>query len=84
MDTRRFMTALGLTAATALVAVGLAAPAQAGAPGYVKAGSYGHGDQCLNIGQIGVNNHSWASYYCETVTPATWSAPGLYNLWVLY
>ena len=73
---------LVLAAATAVALIAFGSPAQAGAPGYTKQGTYGHGDQCLGIGSYGQTNHQWTSYYCETITPATWSAPGLYELWV--
>jgi hypothetical protein len=68
-----------------LLTIGLgAAPAHAGAPGYVKQGSYGWGDQCLGIGYYGQTNHSWQAYYCETVMPSGATGPGLYTLWVQY
>ena len=76
--------ALSLTAAAVVAAVSLGSPAQAQLPGYVKYGSYGWGDQCLGVGYDGYTNHTWASYYCDTVTPSGATGPGLYNLWVSY
>ncbi|MGW0479089.1 MULTISPECIES: hypothetical protein [Nonomuraea] len=75
----RLSAALVLTAA-ALVAT--SAPAQAAS--YVKHASYGWPDQCQWFGNQGTVNHTWSSYYCETVIPTNWMAPGLYNLWVQY
>jgi hypothetical protein len=80
----RLVATLVLTTTAVITAIGLAIPAQAGLPGYVKYGSYGWNEQCLNIGYTGQANHTWHYYYCETVGASTWDAPGLYNLWVAY
>ncbi|WP_188191308.1 hypothetical protein [Nonomuraea sp. SYSU D8015] len=80
----RILAALALAAATLVTAFSLGSPAQAAAPGYVKQGSYGWPDQCLGVGHQGQVNHTWSSYYCETVIPTNWNAPGLYHLWVQY
>jgi hypothetical protein len=80
----RVVTALSLAVAGVAAAVGLAAPAQAGAPGYVQQGTYGWPDQCQGIGYYGQQNHQWQQYYCETVVPTNWTAPGQYRLWVRY
>jgi hypothetical protein len=71
-----------LIASVVLSAVGLGSAAQAGAPGYTRQGLYGWPDQCVGIGYVGQQNHQWTSYYCETITPTNWQAPGLYALWV--
>jgi hypothetical protein len=74
---------LALTAAAvAMATFGLSAPAFAG--GYVKQGSYGWNDQCLGVGYNGVVNHTWTSYYCDTIFPSGATGPGLYNLYVAY
>lgn len=51
-------------------------------PYYYRYGSYGHGEQCNEIGASGRAAGTWSHYFCEVVVPATWSAPGLYFLWV--
>jgi hypothetical protein len=79
---KRLMTTLALTTAAVAAATALATPAQAGAPGYTRQGTYGWGDQCLGVGYYGQQNHSWTYYYCETVVPSSWSGPGRYDLWV--
>jgi Spy/CpxP family protein refolding chaperone len=76
--------ALALAAAALVAASALASPALAASAAYVKQGSYGWPDQCQWFGQQGQTNHTWSSYYCETVIPTNWTAPGLYNLWVQY
>jgi hypothetical protein len=81
---KRLAATLALTAATVVAAVGLATPAQAGAPGYVRQGLYGWGDQCLGVGYYGYTNHQWNAYYCETISPSGATGPGLYALWVAY
>ncbi|MEU4231012.1 hypothetical protein AB0F17_42545 [Nonomuraea sp. NPDC026600] len=80
----RMLAALTLTAATLVAAVSLSSPAQAEIPGYVKQGTYGWPDQCNGIGYSGQTNQTWRFYYCETVIPTNWNAPGLYYLWVQY
>lgn len=70
--------ALVAAAAGAIVAV----PAAAQASGYTLQGRYGHADQCAGIGYYGKQNHQWSQYYCNTVTPAGATGPGLYELWV--
>ncbi|HUR05940.1 MAG TPA: hypothetical protein VM347_25565 [Nonomuraea sp.] len=80
----RIPAALTLTAATLVAAISLSSPAQADVPGYVKQGTYGWPDQCLGIGYDGQTNNTWRYYYCETVIPTNWNAPGLYYLWVQY
>ncbi|MFI7703900.1 hypothetical protein [Nonomuraea sp. NPDC049480] len=78
----RTLAALTLTAAALVTASSFGSPAHAEVPGYVKQGTYGWPDQCLGVGHQGQTNHSWRLYYCETVIPTNWSAPGLYYLWV--
>jgi len=51
-------------------------------PYYYRYGSYGHGEQCNETGAAGAAAGTWSRYFCEVVVPATWSAPGLYYLWV--
>ncbi|WP_433512335.1 hypothetical protein ACQP2T_52725 [Nonomuraea sp. CA-143628] len=80
----RPLAALTLAAATLITAFSFASPAQAEIPGYVKQGTYGWPDQCAGIGYDGQINHTWRQYYCETVIPTNWNAPGLYYLWVQY
>ena len=81
----RFVTALSLTAAALVAAVGMSAPAQAdGPPGYTRQGVYTWPDYCSGVGYQGVTNHSWRAYYCETVIPTNYNGPGVYYLWVLY
>ncbi len=79
----RLSTTLALTAAALVAATGLAAPANAQPPGYVKYGSYGWGDQCLGVGYYGQSQNRWQAYYCETVMPSGATGPGLYHLWVV-
>jgi hypothetical protein len=81
---RRLVASLALTATAVLTTLTLSSPAQAGAPGYVKYGSYNWGEQCTFTGTQGLNNHTWQFYYCETVSPSGATGPGLYNLWVKY
>ncbi|NRQ38054.1 hypothetical protein HII36_40430 [Nonomuraea sp. NN258] len=81
---KRPLAALTLTAATLATALSLGSAAHAEVPGYVKQGSYGWPDQCLSIGYQGKINHNWSNYYCETITPTNWMAPGMYYLWVKY
>ncbi|WP_329101291.1 hypothetical protein OG792_20655 [Micromonospora sp. NBC_01699] len=73
---------LALTAAAVMAAIGLASPAQANAPGYVKQGVYGWADQCAGVGYTGQANQLWSNYYCTTIIPSRWSGPGHYELWV--
>jgi hypothetical protein len=81
----RIVTALALTAAAVTAAVGLSAPADAsGPPGYVAYNHYTWPDWCSGVGYAGVTNHTWRSYYCETVIPTNFNGPGDYILWVLY
>jgi hypothetical protein len=79
---KRTRAALSLTAATIVAAFSLGSPAQAEVSTYVKHGTYGWPDQCLGVGHQGKINNSWSAYYCETVIPTNWTAPGLYHLWV--
>lgn len=81
---KRTVATLTLTAAALVAAFGLGSPAQAEAPGYVKHSTYGWPDHCQGVGYQGQNNHTWSAYYCETVIPTNWNAPGLYYLWVQY
>jgi hypothetical protein len=81
---KRIVTALSLTVAGVIAAVGLSAPAQAEVPGYVKQGVYTWPDFCSGVGYQGVLNHTWQSYYCETIIPTNWNSPGVYYLWVKY
>jgi hypothetical protein len=46
--------------------------------------SYGWPDACSSAGYAGQQAHQWSSYYCSTVYPASWDAPGLYDLYVEY
>ncbi|NJP93023.1 hypothetical protein HCN51_26850 [Nonomuraea sp. FMUSA5-5] len=79
----RPLAALALTAAALLASPAVAVSAATSAA-YVKQASYGWPDQCQWFGAQGQANHTWSSYYCETVIPTNWTAPGLYNLWVQY
>jgi hypothetical protein len=81
---RRLAASLALTTTAVLTTLTLGTAAQAGAPGYVKYGSYNWGEQCNNIGATGQYNHTWQWYYCETISPSSPTGPGLYNLWVMY
>jgi hypothetical protein len=81
---KRFLASTALIATVAVGALGIGATAaEAGAPGYTRQGLYGWPDQCVGIGYVGQQNHQWTSYYCETITPTNWQAPGLYALWVI-
>jgi hypothetical protein len=86
---RRTRTALGLVALAGITAsVGLAAPAHAATvrpdSGYVLYKSYGWPDACSSAGYAGEQAGQWVSYYCDTIDPASWDAPGLYDLYVEY
>ncbi|MEU7863190.1 hypothetical protein [Nonomuraea sp. NPDC049141] len=81
---KRILAALTMAAATLVATISLSSPAQAEIPGYVKQGTYGWPDQCNGIGYYGQTNGTWRFYYCETVIPTNWNAPGLYYLWVEY
>ncbi|MFG1608106.1 hypothetical protein [Actinoplanes sp. NPDC049265] len=58
------------------------APPPSPPPYYYRYRSYGHGEQCNETGAAGAAAGTWSRYFCEVVVPATWSAPGLYYLWV--
>lgn len=82
---RRIATLLGVAALAAIpAAVGLAAPAQASPNAYVLDKSYGWPDACSSAGYAGQQAHQWSAYYCDAVYPASWDAPGLYDLYVEY
>jgi hypothetical protein len=82
---RRIATLLGVAALAAIPAsVSLAAPAQASPNAYVLYKSYGWPDACSSAGYAGQQAHQWSAYYCSTVYPASWDAPGLYDLYVEY
>lgn len=81
-------------AVTSVIAMaGLAAPAASAATtpsaapaatGYVLYASYGWGDECSSSGYAGEQAGKWVSYYCDEISPSSWDAGGLYDLYVLY
>ena len=77
----KLMTGVALTVTALAATLSISTAAQA-AGGYQLQGRYGHSDQCAGIGYYGQQNHQWAQYYCNTVTPAGATGPGLYELWV--
>lgn len=52
--------------------------------GYVLYKSYGWPDACSSAGYAGQQSGQWRYYYCQTIQPASWDAPGLYDLFVSY
>jgi hypothetical protein len=82
---RRIATMLGVAALAALpTTVGLTAEAHASPSSYVLYKSYGWPDACSSAGYAGQQAHQWSYYYCTTVYPTNWTAPGLYDLYVSY
>ena len=77
---RRIATLLGVAALAAVTA----APAHASTNAYVLYKTFSWPDACSSAGYAGEQNHQWTSYYCDTISPATWDAGGIYDLYVAY
>lgn len=82
---RRIATLLGVAALAAIPAVAVpATAAHASTNAYVLYKSFGWPDACSSAGYAGQQAHQWTSYYCDAIYPASWDAPGLYDLYVEY
>lgn len=93
---RRIPIALGLALAGAIAAVGFAAPASSAAstatihpattpgPPWVLYKTFGWPDACSSAGYAGEQSGQWVEYLCDEISPPSWDAPGIVDLYVVY